>query len=415
MSERTYILGGTQSNFTRDMYVEGKTVFDLFSETLEEAFNETKIDPAEVQRGHIGNASGDVLTQYAQMGGFFSMANEKLAGMPASRHEAACCSGSMAMFGAIADIGAGFYDLVCVSGVETMGVDALNVEDFATADQAISAHAWPSERGQDEWVWPYLFSQFQNDYEERYGVDYSHLAAISRINMNNAKLNPNAKGQNYPFTEACFEENDDVNAIVMSGLRVHDVCRFADGAAVLFLASEDYARKYADKRGLKFEDIPWVKSFAHSTMPTELAVKKRLNQKSNSPYYMPHLNKSIEAAVSRAGFGNIRELDTMELHDCFSITEYMILDHAGFAAPGEVWRVIEDGTIDKNGSFPVNPSGGLIGGGHPIGCTGVRMALDSYKQVTGKAGDYQVEGANNAIMVNVGGTLTTVAAMVIGV
>ena len=93
----------------------------------------------------------------------------------------------------------------------------------------------------------------------------------------------------------------------------------------------------------------------------------------------------------------------------------MILDHRGLAAPGEVWRVIEDGTIDKTGAFPVNPSGGLLGAGHPIGCTGVRMALDCYKQVTGGAGEYQIYGASNAIFVNAGGTLTTVASMVIGV
>ena len=72
--------------------------------------------------------------------------------MPASRHEAACCSGSMALLGAISDIGAGIYDLVCVAGVEVMGVDTANVKEFATVDQAIGAHAWPSERTQEEWV-----------------------------------------------------------------------------------------------------------------------------------------------------------------------------------------------------------------------------------------------------------------------
>ena len=264
-------------------------------------------------------------------------------------------------------------------------------------------------------MWPYLFSQFQRDYAERYGIEYCHLGEISRINLNNAKSNPNARGRNYPFKDACFTENDEVDPVVMSDFRVHDICRTADGAAILFLAGEDYARKYAAKHGLNFEQIPWVKSFAHSTMPTELEVKRRLSRASGSPYYMPHLSKTIDAAVTRAGMPNVRALDVMELHDCFSITEYMILDHSGLAAPGEIWQVIEDGAVKRSGSFPVNPSGGLLGAGHPIGCTGVRMALDCYKQVTDSAGDYQVEGARNAFMVNAGGTLTTVAAMVIGV
>ena len=414
MSARTYILGGVQSDFSRDMFKEGKTVFDLFSETMEQALATTGIDPTKVERGHIGNASGDVLTHYAQMGGFFGMANDKFAGMPASRHEAACCSGSMAMLGAISDIGAGFYDLVCVAGVEVMGVDTADIKEFATLDQAVGAHAWPTERTQEEWVWPYLFSQFQRDYIDRYGLDYAHLGEISRINLNNAKRNPNARGKNYPFTDACFTANDEVNPVAMSDFRVHDVCRTADGAAILFLASEDFAREYATKHGLKFEQIPWIKSFAHSTMPTELAVKRRLSQASGSDYYMPHLKKTIDSAVDRAGMASIKKMDVLELHDCFSVTEYMILDHCGLAAPGEVWQVIEDDTIGLSGSFPVNPSGGLLGAGHPIGCTGVRMALDCYKQVTQSAGDYQVEGAKNAMLINVGGTLTTVAAMVIG-
>lgn len=415
MPARAYILGGTQSDFARDMFEEDKTIFDLFSETMEQALEETGIDAVEVERGHIGNASGDVLTHYAQMGGFFGMVDEGFAGMPASRHEAACCSGSMALLGAISDIGAGIYDLVCVAGVEVMGVDTANVKEFATVDQAIGAHAWPSERTQGEWVWPYLFSQFQRDYNDRFGLDYNHLGEISRINLHNARSNPNARGRGYQFTDACFTENDEANPVVMSDFRVHDVCRTADGAAVLFLAGEDYARRYARAHRLEFSKIPWVKGFAHSTMPTELDVKRRISRASGSPHYMPHLSRTIDTAINRAGMTGVLDLDLMELHDCFSITEYMILDHCGLAAPGEVWRVIEDGTIDKTGAFPVNPSGGLLGAGHPIGCTGVRMALDCYKQVTGSAGEYQIDGASNAIFVNAGGTLTTVATMVIGI
>ncbi len=415
MSANVFVLGGTQSDFARDMYQEGKTVFDLFNETMEQALAVTGIEASEVERGHIGNASGDVLTSYAQMGGFFGMANEGFAGMPASRHEAACCSGSMAMFGGVADIAAGFYGLVCVAGVEVMGVDTANIKEFATVDQAIGAHAWPSERSQEEWVWPHLFSQFQRDYTERYGLDYQHLGEISRINLSNARLNPNARGRDYPFNSACFTENDESNPVVMSDFRIHDVCRTADGAAILFLANEDYARKYAQKRGLTLSQLPRIKGFAHSTMPTELEVKRRLSRESGSDHYMPHLKNSIDQAIQRAGMKDIRELDAMELHDCFSITEYMIIDHAGLTPPGEAWRVIEDGSMERTGAFPVNPSGGLLGAGHPIGCTGVRMALDCFKQVTNQAGDYQVEGARDVVMVNVGGTLTTVAVTVIGV
>lgn len=92
----------------------------------------------------------------------------------------------------------------------------------------------------------------------------------------------------------------------------------------------------------------------------------------------------------------------------------MAIDHFGITAPGESWRAIEDGTISLGGRLPVNPSGGLIGLGHPVGATGVRMMLDCWRQVTGNAGDYQVEGAKNFATFNLGGSATTVVSFVLG-
>jgi acetyl-CoA C-acetyltransferase len=97
------------------------------------------------------------------------------------------------------------------------------------------------------------------------------------------------------------------------------------------------------------------------------------------------------------------------------MTEYVAIDHLGLTAPGEAWKVIEDGSIEIRGQTPINPSGGLMGCGHPVGATGVRMALDAYKQVTGQAGDYQVEGARTCQTLNIGGSATTTVSFVIGV
>ena len=92
----------------------------------------------------------------------------------------------------------------------------------------------------------------------------------------------------------------------------------------------------------------------------------------------------------------------------------MAIDHLGLTAPGESWKIIENGDIVIDGAHPINPSGGLIGLGHPVGATGVRMMLDCAKQVTGKAGDYQVKGADKVGMLNIGGSTTTVATFVVG-
>ena len=80
-------------------------------------------------------------------------------------------------------------------------------------------------------------------------------------------------------------------------------------------------------------------------------------------------------ALNRAGFGAADEVDGLETHDCFTVTEYMAIDHSGLTKPGESWKAVEAGRIALDGDFPINASGGLIGLGHPVGATGVRMAL----------------------------------------
>ena len=129
----------------------------------------------------------------------------------------------------------------------------------------------------------------------------------------------------------------------------------------------------------------------------------------------PHAAQCLSEAAQRAGFASAAGLDGLETHDCFSMTEYMAIDHCGLTAPGESWKAVEEGRITRDGDYPINPSGGLIGLGHPVGATGIRMVLDCARQVTGRAGAYQVPGMENMITFNVGGSTTTCASFVVGV
>ena len=131
------------------------------------------------------------------------------------------------------------------------------------------------------------------------------------------------------------------------------------------------------------------------------------------PYVFPLVRATIEDAFRRAEVPGVEAVDAIETHDCFTTTEYMAIDHFGITPPGESWRAIEAGDIELGGRIPVNPSGGLIGLGHPVGATGVRMALDGYRQVTGQAGDCQVDGARRFATLNVGGSATTTVSFVI--
>ena len=99
-----------------------------------------------------------------------------------------------------------------------------------------------------------------------------------------------------------------------------------------------------------------------------------------------------------------------ETHDCFTSSEYAAISAFGLTEPGKEYEAVEDGRVEQL----INPSGGLIGCGHPVGASGARMFLDLYKQVTGTAGAYQVDGVQNGMMLNIGGSATTNYVFIVG-
>jgi acetyl-CoA C-acetyltransferase len=186
-----------------------------------------------------------------------------------------------------------------------------------------------------------------------------------------------------------------------------------DGAAVIFLASPRRAAEYAAKRGIALDSLPRIKGWGHRSAP--ISYDAKIKASADKPYVFPQVRRAVEDARRRAGVDDLSEIDVVETHDCFAMTEYMAIDHLGLTEPGQSWKAIEAGDIEIGGRLPINPSGGLIGLGHPVGATGVRMALDAFKQVTGTAGDYQVDGAKTCQTLNIGGSTTTTVSLVIGV
>jgi acetyl-CoA C-acetyltransferase len=409
MSKKVFLLGGYQTDFSLNYKREGKGLYDLLKESVIGAFEQTNIQPKEVESAHIGNFVGELFCGQGQLGGFFVSIHPDLAGIPTARHEAACASGSMATFSAMAEIEAGRYDLVCVTGVEMMR----NVSGKEAAEH-LGAAAWIGEEAQgSQFPWPYLFNEIGEMYAERYGLEQAHLAEIAKINYDNAKRNPKSQTRSWSLDEQFFTEDEQFNPIIEGRLRKSDCGRITDGSATIFLASETYAKKYAKLEGIPFEKIPYIKGWGHRTAPMLLSDKLEAGKETYYPF--PHLRGTIEDAYRRANIAGVQDLDAIETHDCFTITEYIALEHLGLTAPGEAWKAIESGQIKMNGSLPVNPSGGLIANGHPVGATGVRMLLDAYKQVRGVAGDYQVEGAQNIATLNIGGSLTTMASFIVGI
>ena len=409
MPEPVYILGGAQTDFARNWAREGLGIDAMMRETLFEGLQNARLEPRDLQSVHVGNFVAELFCGQGQLGGLIASLHPDLSGIPTQRHEAACASGSMAVLAAAAEIEAGRYDLVAVLGVEYMR----NVPGQRAAEH-LGAAAWVGKEWTDAtYVWPAAFADLIEAYSEKYGrINYDHLGEIARINYANGKRNPYAQTRKWEFTEASFKEDDTANPVIEGRVRRNDCGQVTDGAAVVFLASASRAAAYAKERGLKLSDLAKIDGWGHRTAPMMLSEK--LAESRNDRFVLPHVNKAIRESFSRAGIDSPFQLDAIETHDCFAMTEYAAIDSYEITDPGESWKAVEEGVIAPGGRLPINPSGGLIGLGHPVGATGVRMMLDGYKQVTGQAGECQVEGAQRVGLLNIGGSTTTIASFVVG-
>ncbi|MBT8493311.1 MAG: acetyl-CoA acetyltransferase [Deltaproteobacteria bacterium] len=408
MSRPVYVLGGAQTDFAVNFSRQQVEIDAIMRLALEGALDSTSIEPTDIECAHVGNFTGELFSHQGHLGGIFASLHPAFHGLPCSRHEAACASGSVAVLAAAADIECGRYDLACVLGVEQMR----NVPGKVAADY-LAAAAWYGREGEGAtYLWPHMFSNLAEEYDQRYGLDYSHLMAIASKAFANGKGNPNAQSRKWTFTEASFTADDEANPVVEGRIRRQDCGQVTDGAAAIFLATEDYARRYASARGIALDSLPRILGWGHTTGTMMMATKLEASR-GESGYMLPHLKNAIDDARERADVG-LDDIDAAEVHDCFSITEYMLTEHLGLTGPGQAYMAIDAGDTAMGGKLPINPSGGLIGGGHPVGASGVRMVLDAHKQVTGTAGDYQVGGAKRVQTVNIGGSATTAVSFVVG-
>ena len=409
MREATYILGGYQTDFARAWSREGLDLSDMVREATLGALENCRLDPADVRSIHVGNAFAEAQRRQGHLGAMVAQVVPALWGVPAMRHEGACASGSLAVLAAMAEIEAGRYDCVLVLGAE----EFRNVPgDVASQNQ--NAAAWVGREDiACRFMWPAVFGLLAGEYERRHGLDRRYLNRIAEINYGNARRNPLAQTRAWRFTAESFTDDDRANPLIEPGVRRQDCGQITDGACALVLASGEFAARYAARRGARLGQLPRIQGWGHRN--AGLRYHDKIARSRDEALVFPHVRDTILDAFRRAGIADVMQLDGIETHDCFSITEYMAIDHFGITAPGQSWQAVESGLIERGGRLPVNPSGGLIGGGHPVGATGVRMLFDAAKQVTGQAGEMQVEDARRFAALNIGGSCATVASFVVGV
>jgi acetyl-CoA C-acetyltransferase len=402
MANDVWVLGGYQSDFAGNLAREGREISDLVGEVTEGTLADAGIDAEDVGTIHVGNAFGQLFNGQGQLGAMPATIDARLWGVPAARHEAACASGSVAVLAAMAELEAGRYDCALVLGVE----QERNVPG-AKAPEYLGAAAWIGHEGEEAtYMWPYMFSAIADEYDQRYGLDDAHLRAIAELNFRNARTNPRAQTRGWDLTDASFSDDDVANPVVEGRLRRTDCSQVTDGGAGVVLVSDRFLEAHPGRRAARIE------GWGHAT--ASLALGPKLARSRGEDHVFPHVRRAVTDAFARAGIGGVDGLDGIETHDCFTISEYVAIDHFGITGPGESWKAVENGDLERDGSIPVNPSGGLIGVGHPVGATGVRMLLDATRQVTGRAEDTQVDGARRFATLNIGGSLTTTVSFVVG-
>ncbi|MCP4482826.1 MAG: thiolase domain-containing protein [bacterium] len=420
MNKNIYILGGEQTDFQRNWAKEGKSFVAMLREVVDDSLAKVDIDYAELNTlnkandvaAFIGNFAGELYNKQGHFSAFFTEINEAFYGMPCGRYEAACASGSIALEAAINKILSNEIGLALVVGVESMKT----VSPSVGGDFLGTAAYYDKEAKGLDFPFPKLFGKLADVALARYKIDETRfmdaLAEISTINYANAKRNPKAQTRNWFMNkEHASKRGGEFNMDVGGRICITDCSQVTDGSASVFLASEEYAESYAKKRGISLADIPVIKSWANRIAP--LTFDKKVAESKGQPYILPWTRQAVLDAYKKANL-SVDDIDLFETHDCFTSSEYVAISAFGITEPGKEHEAIEEGIIDFKGIKPINPSGGLIGVGHPVGASGVRMMLDIYKQVKGVAGDYQVENTKNALMLNLGGSATTNMVFIVG-
>ena len=406
MPQPVYLIGAARTDFKRNLAKEGKGARDVLVEAGRGAILSAGIDPGDVGSGIVGNFAGGLFTRQLHLGAFLTEVDPKMRGIPTMHVEAACASGGAAVLAGAQQIMGGLHDVVLVTGVEqqkTMppaeGADVLGAAGDYHAEREIYG----------QFMFPKLFARIATLYEAKYGLKESQLARVAFKSRLHAKLNPCAQMRDAVLTleAACTESN--ANPRVAPPLKVSDCSQITDGAAAVVLCSERFAQSLGPgRRPVR------LLGFGHTTDYLPLDRKD-----------VPEFPMARRAAVKAYAMAGLTpaDIDAADVHDCFSISEIVAYEVLALSERGQGATLLESGATvlpqvrqdfgaDKPvRSIPINPGGGLMGDGHPVGATGVRQVAEAFVQLTGQAGPRQVPGARRYLTFNMGGSVTTSVVM----
>lgn len=345
--------------------------FDAAVKSVDKGFEPSQIDAAIVatQRGTLWGQEG--------IGGNTIPSALGIAGIPCTRVENACPSGSDAFRIGAMVVASGVHDVVLVIGVEKM-------RDKSTDEGLLSRAAAGHPIYNRAETAPVLFAPFATRHMHEYGTTREMLASVAVKNHHNGTLDPYAHFQNEVTIEQVL-----ASPPVCHPLHLLDCCPQTDGAAAVLLVNAERAAEFT-------ENPVWVAGFGVATDHPYLHEKTTFTG-------MPVTTLAADRAYAMAGIGP-DQVDMAEVHDCFTITEILDIEDLGFVEKGKGGIASLEGETAIDGRIPINPSGGLLAKGHPIGATGIAQISECYWQLRGEVGERQVEIRNGyALQHNVGG------------
>ena len=354
---------------------------DLVAEAGSKAISDAGIDGKNVDAGYVGSMSPGLFIGQEHVGSLVAD-YAGLIGIAATRVEAACASGGLALRQAYLSIKSGVNDIVVAGGVEKM--TDVTVGQATVALAGAGDQEWEAFHGA---TFPSIYALMAQLHMREYGTTEEQLGMVAVKNHHNGAMNPNAQFQ-YEITLADVMKSSPVS----TPLKLLDCSPISDGAAVVILASEKTCKKYT-------ENPVWITGSGQASDTLALHDRECL-------YKTEAAVKAAKQAYKMSG-RTPKQIDFAEVHDCFTIAEIMAIEALGFCDFGGGGKITEAGETKIGGMIPVNTSGGLKSKGHPVGATGIAQAIEATLQLRGDAGKRQVKDAKVGLTHNVGGSGAT--------
>jgi acetyl-CoA C-acetyltransferase len=354
-----------------------ETAREAATRVAAEAIRDAGLEPKQIGHTFVANCFG--LTEHQAHVGPLINNGLGIPEVPSVTLESACSSSSAALHEAFVHVAGGFADAALVVGAERLGhLDTMS----ATGYFAYAAdYAFETKNGA---TFPGLYATLADAYCHTYRTTPEMFGAIAVKNHANAARNPHAHFQKEITLQTYLD-----SPMIASPLRLYDCCPFSDGAAAVVVAAPEAFPKPANEPLV-------VRASVRTGAVTALQDRSDL-------LGLPSSRRAGLEAFRRAGL-EPKQVDFLEVHDCFTIAEALALEDLGFFPKGTAARESLEGSTARDGRLPVNPSGGLKAKGHPVSATGAGQVVEVFEQVNGRALGREVPRTGTALTHNVGAT-----------